>query len=109
VAPRRVLPSYRSMALIFEWHSAKAASNLRKHRISFEEASTVFADPMARVFDAPAHSDVEPRELIIGHSSLRRLLVVSFTERPTAVRLITARRASKRERTDYEKGNATHL
>lgn len=92
------------MSLIFEWDPAKAASNFRKHGVSFDEASTVFADPFARIFDDPAHSDRESRELIIGHSSPNRLLVVSFTERSAAVRLISVRSATKRERRDYEKG-----
>ena len=69
----------------------------------FEEAATVFADPLAAIFDDEAHSVAEQREIIIGHSAETRLLLVSFTERAGAIRIISARRATKRERQDYEK------
>jgi uncharacterized DUF497 family protein len=89
--------------LRFEWDERKAVSNLRKHRVSFDEASTVFRDPIARIFDDEPHSGEEPREIIIGHSILDRLVVVSFTEKPDgAVRLISARLATRNEREDYE-------
>ena len=91
------------MGLRFEWDKRKAASNQRKHHVSFDEASTVFLDPLARIFDDETHSVEEPREIIIGHSILNRLVVVSFTERPSgAVRLISARLATRNEREDYE-------
>jgi len=67
------------MNLRFEWDRKKAASNLSRHRVSFEEALTVFSDPLARIFDDEDHSVEERREIIIGHSSQRRLLVVCFT------------------------------
>jgi uncharacterized DUF497 family protein len=80
-----------------------AASNVRKHGVSFEEAQTVFYDPLASIFEDEVHSALEKRELIIGHSSKGRLLLVSFTERAhLVVRIISARRATKRERSDYE-------
>jgi hypothetical protein len=86
----------------FTWHPAKAAENLRKHRVSFSEATTVFGDPLARIFDDPDHSVGEWRELIIGRSTRRRLLLVSFTERGEYIRLISVRRPDARERQDYE-------
>jgi len=65
----------------------------------------VFRDPLARIFADPPHSSNEPRELIIGHSGNRRLFVVSFTEREGRVRIISARRATKREQQDYEQNS----
>jgi uncharacterized DUF497 family protein len=74
-----------------------------KHGASFQEAQTVFLDPLARIFDDELHSVNELREIIVGHSSDGRLLLVSFTEREIGlVRMISARRATKRERSDYE-------
>lgn len=69
------------MAVQFEWDQRKAASNLRKHGVSFSEASTVFRDPLAVIFDDETHSAREYREIIIGHSTRGRLLLVCFTER----------------------------
>mgnify|MGYP003382804393 CR=1 FL=1 len=91
------------MSYRFEWDSRKAATNIRKHSVSFDEASTVFDDPVAAIFDDETHSNSEVRELIIGHSITGRLLLVSFTERPgEMLRLISARVATKKERQDYE-------
>jgi uncharacterized DUF497 family protein len=90
------------MTLEFEWDEDKAASNEKKHGVTFEEAATVFADPFAAIFDDEAHSEEEQREVIIGHSAKDRLILVSFTERAGAIRIISARRATKRERRDYE-------
>jgi uncharacterized DUF497 family protein len=70
--------------------------------VSFDEALTVFADPLARIFDDEDHSVDEQREIIIGHSVGRRLLVVCFSAREDIVRIFSARRATKRERRDYE-------
>jgi uncharacterized DUF497 family protein len=93
------------MQLRFEWDKRKAVANLSKHKVSFEEAQTVFYDPLACIFDDEWHSTDEPREIIIGHSNSDRLLLVCFTERnPGSVRIISARRANKRERGDYEEG-----
>jgi hypothetical protein len=86
----------------FEWDPKKADENLKRHRVAFDEALTVFADPLARIFDDPDHSTDEPREIIVGHSEKQRLLLVSFTERAPKVRIIGARKATKRERKDYE-------
>jgi hypothetical protein len=91
------------MDLRFEWDEAKAGINLSKHGVSFLEAQTVFLDPLARVFDDELHSVGELREIIVGHSSDGRLLLVSFAEREIGlVRIISARRATRRERSDYE-------
>jgi uncharacterized protein len=88
--------------LVFEWDAGKARANLRKHRVSFVEAITVFGDPLAAIHDDPDHSATEARELIVGHSSASRLLIVSFTERANSVRIVSARRVTPRERQDYE-------
>ena len=85
-----------------EWDPRKAASNRKKHQVSFEEALTVFADPLARIFDDEDHSLDEPREIIIGHSINKRLVVVCFAARGDTVRIFSARKATKREREDYE-------
>lgn len=90
------------MDLEFEWDRQKAEENRKSHRVSFEEAVTVFRDPLARIFDDPEHSQDERREIIVGHSDKQRLLLVSFVERPRRVRIISARRATRRERHDYE-------
>lgn len=86
----------------FEWDESKAAANLKKHGVSFEEAKSVFDNPLALIFDDEAHAFDERREIIIGHSRKNRLLLVCFTERPSAIRIISARLATRREREDYE-------
>ena len=74
-----------------------------KHGVSFEEAKTVFQDPLASLFDDQWHSAAERREIIIGHSAIHRLLLVYFTERANQViRLFSSRLATKKERHDYE-------
>jgi uncharacterized DUF497 family protein len=90
------------MSLKFEWGRKKAASNLSKHSVSFEEALTVFGDPLARIFDDEDHSIEEQREIIIGHSVKERLLIVCFTSQGESVRIFSARKATRRERKDYE-------
>jgi uncharacterized protein len=87
----------------FEWDAQKAASNLREHRVSFPDAVKVFADPLARIHADPDHSVGESREIIIGQAANGQLLLVSFVEREDSVRLISARRATRRERHEYEK------
>ena len=90
-----------------EWNDAKAETNLRRHGVSFEEAGSVFLDPLARIFDDPSHSTLEQREIIIGHSCADRLLLVCFTERrKRVIRVFSARPATKRERKDYEENTA---
>jgi uncharacterized DUF497 family protein len=90
------------MSLRFEWDPEKAAANVTKHGVSFEEGLTVFSDPLARIFDDEDHFVEEAREIIIGHSTQQRLLLVCFTARGAAIRLLSARRATRRERRDYE-------
>src|SRR5713226_2954455 len=90
------------MSLEFEWDEDKAASNRKKHGVTFEEAVSVFADPLAAIFDDEVHSEEEQREIIIGNSAKNQLVLVCFTERAGAIRIISARRATKRERNDYE-------
>lgn len=92
------------MAIRFDWDPGKGASNLRKHGIPLEEAISVFADPLARIFDDEDHAPEERREIIIGHSARGRLLLVSFVQRGDVARIISARKATKNERKDYEKG-----
>lgn len=87
----------------FEWDREKAKRNLRKHRVSFEEAATVFYDPLSATFDDPEHSIDEQRFITVGYSSRGRLLVVSHTERGEALRIISARLATARERKRHEK------
>ncbi len=88
----------------FQWDSNKASSNAKKHGVSFEEAVTVFGDPLAITISDPGHSVGEIRLLTIGQSRLQRLLVVSHTEREGEVRLISARLATRQERRNYESG-----
>ena len=93
------------MPLSFEWDESKAKSNLAKHGVSFEEACTVFGDPLSLTIPDPAHSRVEERSIVLGQSHRRKLLVVVHTERGDNVRIISARRASRRERKSYEESN----
>ncbi len=86
----------------FEWDGSKATSNVKKHRISFDEAVTVFYDALAATFEDPDHSDDERRLFTVGYSARGRLLVVCHVERGGAVRLISARRATARERKRHE-------
>lgn len=88
--------------MAFEWDESKATANLKKHDVSFEEAKTVFDNLLAVIFDDETHSVGEKREIIIGHSRNSRLLLISFTERPNVIRIISARLATRRERQDYE-------
>ncbi len=90
------------MDFIFEWDGEKAQDNLKKHRVSFAEAATVFGDPLALTIDDWIHSIDENRYIIIGESERRRLLVVAFTERDDSIRIISARVAESKERQDYE-------
>ncbi len=86
----------------FEWDENKAEKNLAKHGVSFEEAKTVFNDPLFITFSDPEHSIGERRFIILGESAQRRLLVVAYTERFSVTRLISARVATRRERRVYE-------
>ena len=86
----------------FEWDSRKAAENLRNHGVSFDEASSVFADPLGIAYPDPDHSESERRLVTFGYSSSGRLLVVSHTERGDTSRIINARPATRSEQTIYE-------
>jgi uncharacterized DUF497 family protein len=87
----------------FEWNPEKAETNLKKHKVDFVEAETVFGDPLAKIFNDEEHSFEEKREIIVGHSAGNRLLIISFTERENdTVRIISARLTSAQERKDYE-------
>jgi len=87
---------------LFEWDAAKADANRRKHGVTFDEATTTFADPLAMLMPDPDHSAGEKRYLVLGLSNQRRLLVVAFAERPPRTRLISARRVTRKERRSYE-------
>jgi uncharacterized protein len=89
----------------FEWNPEKAAINLRKHNISFQEAATVFDDSLSVTFPDPDHSVGENRYVIIGMSRLGQLLVVSHTDRENRTRIISARKATRQERRFYEEGS----
>lgn len=87
----------------FEWDGQKALINVRKHGVSFDDAATVFNNPLALIFADDSHSNEEQRELIIGHSAIGQLLIVVFTERnDDIIRIISAREVTNRERRDYE-------
>ena len=88
----------------FDWDENKAAANLSRHGVSFDEAKSVFDDPVFVDFYDPDHSYDEHRYIIIGESRRGRLLIVSYTERENAIRLISAREAARREREAYEEG-----
>ena len=88
----------------FEWDESKAALNLRRHGVSFEEAAAVFSDPLAYTFEDPDHSVGEERLLTFGYSHAGRLLAVVHAERSRAIRIISARRATRHERGIYEQG-----
>jgi uncharacterized DUF497 family protein len=91
------------MALTFEWDARKAATNLSTHGVSFDEAITVFADPLGRIEEDDRHSVSEARLVLLGTSSADRLLAVMFTERgPERIRVISARPATRSERRQYE-------
>jgi len=86
----------------FVWDPAKAAANLRKHRVSFHEAATVLHDVLSTTFPDDEHSTLEQRFVTVGLSTRGRLLVVVHTERAGKIRVISARQATKRERGFYE-------
>ena len=90
------------MLMEFEWNNEKAKVNSSKHSVSFDEAKTVFDDPLYIEFFDPDHSDNEERYIIVGQSQQNRLLVVSYMERGRRIRLISAREATRWEREAYE-------
>ena len=90
------------MSLIFEWDEEKAASNLEKHGVSFQEASTIFMDSLSSTISDPLHSFEEQRFVTIGESAKREVLVVVHTQRDTKIRIMSAREATRKERQNYE-------
>ena len=92
------------MALEFTWDANKAASNLEKHGVSFEEASTAFGDPLSITVDDPNHSEDETRFVLVGLTFEGKLVIVVHVELEDSIRIISAREATRRERNDYEQG-----
>ena len=92
------------MALEFQWDPAKAAANLRKHRVSFPEATTAFDDPLSVTIADPDHSAREDRYLLLGRTRGGRLVVVAHADRGANIRFISARLADRHERRAYEEG-----
>jgi hypothetical protein len=90
------------MGLLFEWDPRKAQLNIKRHGISFDEASTAFSDPLSRTIDDPLQTQDEDRFVLIGQSVKGRLLVVVHSERGERVRIVSARMATKKERFRYE-------
>ncbi len=90
--------------MTYEWDPAKAAANVKKHGVSFEEAASVFLDASALTFWDPDHSEEEDREITIGRSARQRILFVAHAPREDRIRIISARRATNRERRQYEGG-----
>ncbi len=88
----------------FDWDPGKAKSNVRKHALSFEEAATVFYDPLSATFRDPDHSEKESRFITVGYSSRNRLCIVVHTEREDTLRIISARPATAQERKRHEEG-----
>ncbi len=90
--------------MTFEWDARKAAANLKKHRVTFEDAAAVFLDPLAITFRDPDHSPEERREITIGCTMKRRVVFVSHCQRGERLRIISARLATRAERKQYEEG-----
>jgi uncharacterized DUF497 family protein len=90
------------MDFVFEWDEVKAQHNARRHRITFEEAVSIFSDPYLVTFSDEGHSDVEDRFISIGRSDRGRILLVVHTDRGDAIRLISCRKVTAAERTTYE-------
>ena len=88
----------------FEWDPKKAAQNLRKHAVSFEEAVTVFGDPLAGTIPDSTHSTGEVRFVTIGMTPAQRLIVVAHTDRDDRIRIISARPATRAEKKKHEEG-----
>jgi uncharacterized DUF497 family protein len=88
--------------VIYEWDPRKAKANVRKHRVSFEEAATVFLDPLAVTYPDPDHSEKELREITVGYSNRQRVIFLSHAQRGGRTRIIGARKATPAERKQYE-------
>jgi uncharacterized protein len=90
--------------VFYEWSAAKADANFRKHGVSFDEAAAVFLDPLAWTFADPFHSGEEEREITIGHSAAHQVIFVAHCQRGNRTRIISARKATRKEREQYEEG-----
>ena len=93
------------MSLQFEWDPSKASENLGKHRVTFEEAATVFGDHLSMTAPDPDHSTEEDRFITVGSSSQNQLLMIAHTERAKSIRIISARELTPSERRQYEEGD----
>jgi hypothetical protein len=91
--------------MLFEWDDGKAARNLAKHGLSFQEAASVFGDPLSVTFADPDHSRSERRFITIGHTRNGRVVLVAHADRGAMVRIISAREATPRERKTYEEND----
>jgi uncharacterized DUF497 family protein len=89
----------------FEWDPRKAAQNRRKHGVSFQEAATIFADPLGLTYDDPDHSAWEQRFITVGMSDAGRILIVAHADRNETIRIISARKTTTSERRHYEEEN----
>lgn len=89
----------------FEWDPRKAAQNLRKHGVSFQEAATIFGDPLSVTYQDPDHSTAEQRFITVGMSSVGRILLVAHADRGESIRITSARKATRHERKHYEEKN----
>lgn len=87
--------------MVYEWNAAKAKANIQKHGVSFEEAATVFLDPLALTFPDPHHSGGEEREITIGYTADHQVVFVSHCQRGDHLRIISARKATRKERKQY--------
>jgi len=94
------------MGLLFEWDENKAKRNFSKHNVSFEEASTIFGDPLSVTIDDPVHSHEEERFVTVGRSVKHKLLVVVHIDRGDRIRIISARKATYNERKSYEESQS---
>jgi uncharacterized protein len=92
------------MGIVFEWDSQKSRLNFKKHKVSFEEASTVFGDPLSFTINDPIHSQNEERFVTLGLSKKNRLVVVVHLDYDNRIRMISARLATIHERVSYEEG-----
>lgn len=87
--------------MVYEWDSSKAAANLKKHRVAFTEAATVFLDPLALTYQDPDHSEGEQRYITLGESTRGRVILVAHLDRGDRIRIISVRRATRKEAHEY--------
>ena len=95
--------------MVYEWNAPKAKANIQKHGVPFDEAATVFLDPLALTFPDPDHSAGEEREITIGYTTRHQVVFVSHCQRGDRIRIISARRATRRERRQYEEGSGKEI